>query len=122
MCLTLVCIPITRHKGQQSPVPSSSSLRPPSCGTAQAASALNHLSTALVQTIPPTTSFSTRAVLSYHVSLNTGWPSPCQTGVWLSAGVTVACTDPVGGQSTWMWVFPGRGLQPQHIWHCASPR
>lgn len=29
MCLTLVCIPITRHKGQQSPVPSSSSLRPP---------------------------------------------------------------------------------------------
>jgi len=66
--LTLVCIPITQRKGQQSPVPASSSLGPPSCGTAQAASALNHLSTTLAQTIPPTTSSSTRAAP----------PSPCQ--------------------------------------------
>lgn len=42
----------------------------PSHGAAQAASAPNHLCTAPVQTIPPTTSSSTRAVLSYHASLN----------------------------------------------------
>lgn len=69
MCLTLVCIPVAQHKGQQSPVPSSSSPGPPFCCTAQASSALNHLSTTLVQTIPPTNSSSTRAVLSYHASL-----------------------------------------------------
>lgn len=80
MCLTLVCIPITRHKGQQSAVPSSSSLRPPSCGTAQAASALNHLSTALVQTVPPTTSSSTRAVLL-----------PCQFEHWLAQSLPNWC-------------------------------
>lgn len=42
----------------------------PSRGAAQAASAPTHLCTAPVQTIPPTASSSTRAVLSYHTSLN----------------------------------------------------
>ena len=104
MCLTLVCIPIAWHKGLQSPVPSSSSIGPPCCGTAQAASVLNHLSTARVQTIPPTTSSSTRAVLSYHATLNSvlvqslpkwcvgvsrgdsGWLRPCRWPEHLDVG------------------------------------
>lgn len=69
MCLTLVCMPIAQHKGQQNPVPSSSP-GPPSWGTVQVPSALNNVSTALVQAIPLATSSSTRAVLSYHASLN----------------------------------------------------
>lgn len=32
----------------------------------------------------------------------------------------VACIDPTGGQSPWMWVFPGKGLQLQHVWGCTS--
>lgn len=106
----------------QGSVPSSSSPSPPSCGTAQAASALKHLSTTLVQTIPPTTSSSTRAVLSYHASSKSAraqsLPNWCAGGSRGDSG----CSDPMGGQSAWMQVLPGKELQPQHIWGCISAR
>lgn len=57
-------------------------LSPPSCGTAQAATALSH---PLHHPPPPPAPEQFFSLCQFEVC----WPSPCRTGVWVSAGVTV---------------------------------